>query len=430
MRVTRVHQLDGQIGEQVAIQGWLTHYRSSGRIRFLVIRDGSGEVQCVAKGDQAHLIGVQDWSDIGQESALRLTGMVRADARSPIGVELDVGEVEVLGASHGYPISPKEHGVDFLMDHRHLWLRSPRQSAILRIRAAIIRAVRGFLDGHGFIVADPPIITPAASEGSTTLFGIDYFGEPGYLSQSGQLYMEALAMSLNRVYSFGPTFRAEKSKTRRHLTEFWMVEPEMAFCDFEENLWWQENLLKHTVQCVLAECSRELALLGRDTRRLELVDTPFPRITYDEALKRLGQAGLPVAWGEDLGAPHETALAEMFERPVFVTHFPSQIKAFYMQPDPTREEVALAADLLAPEGYGEIIGGSERVHDLSLLERRLAEHQLDPQVYAWYLDLRRYGSVPHSGFGMGLERVVAWIAGLEHVRETIPFARTLTRVWP
>lgn len=426
----RIADLRRSVGQRVTIQGWLTHYRSSGKIHFLVIRDGTGIVQCVVKSSEAVLNGADGWAGIGQESALEVQGYVRADPRAPMGVEIDVAAAVVVGASHDYPISPKEHGVDFLMDHRHLWVRSPRQAAILRIRAGIIRAIRNFLDANGFVVADPPVITPAAAEGSTTLFGIDYFGEKAYLSQSGQLYLEALAMALGRVYSFGPTFRAEKSKTRRHLMEFWMVEPEMAFCEFEENLVWQESLVSHVVARVLAEHEDDLKMVNRDLTRLQMVKTPFPRITYDEALDRLKDVGMPLTWGEDLGAPHETRLAEQFDRPVFVTHYPAAIKAFYMQPDPSRPSVALAADLLAPEGYGEIIGGSQRIHDLALLEKRIALYGLDPAVYSWYLDLRRYGSVPHSGFGLGLERLVAWIAGLDHVRETTPFARTLNRVWP
>ncbi|OLZ09564.1 asparagine--tRNA ligase [Sulfobacillus thermosulfidooxidans] len=418
------------VGQDVTIEGWVTHYRSSGKIHFIVVRDGTGVIQCVVKSPDALLEGVNNWSELSQETAVQVRGHLHADKRAPIGVELEVESLKVISLSDNYPIAPKEHGVDFLMDHRHLWIRSPRQAAILRIRAAIIHATRQFLDDNGFIVANPPVITPAAAEGSTTLFPIDYFDDRAYLSQSGQLYMEALAMALGRVYSFGPTFRAEKSKTRRHLMEFWMVEPEMAFCEFEENLLWQEQLVSYIVQYVLETRHNELQTIERDITRLQQVKPPFPRITYNEALERLRSVGFDLKWGEDMGAPHETALAEMFDRPVFVTHFPVSLKAFYMQPDPQNPELALAADMLAPEGYGEIIGGSQRIHDLALLEERIRQHHLDPAVYSWYIDLRRYGSVPHSGFGMGLERVVAWICGLDHVRETIPFARTLNRLWP
>lgn len=430
MRKVYIEESTAFIGQQVIIEGWITHYRSSGKIHFVVLRDGTGVLQCVVKNPLQLLEGVDQLSELTQETAVQITGVLHSDSRAPLGMELEVQTVKVIGSSTNYPITPKEHGVDFLLEHRHLWVRSPRQAAILRIRAAIIHAIREFLDNHGFIVADPPVITPAAAEGSTTLFSLDYFDEHAYLSQSGQLYLEALAMALGRVYSFGPTFRAEKSKTRRHLMEFWMVEPEMAFCDFEENLVWQEQLIGYVLQYVLEEREQELKTIDRDTKRLRTVKPPFPRITYDEALERLGTRGFDLKWGEDLGAPHETALAEMFDRPVFVTHYPTALKAFYMQPDPNNSQVVLAADMLAPEGYGEIVGGSQRIHDFRLLEDRMRRNHLDPEVYRWYTDLRRYGSVPHSGFGMGLERVVAWICGLDHVRETIPFPRTLNRVWP
>ncbi len=430
MRKVYIEESTAFIGQQVIIEGWITHYRSSGKIHFVVLRDGTGVLQCVVKNPLQLLEGVDQLSELSQETAVQITGVLHSDSRAPLGVELEVQTVKVIGSSTNYPITPKEHGVDFLLEHRHLWVRSPRQAAILRIRAAIIHAIREFLDNHGFIVADPPVITPAAAEGSTTLFSLDYFDEHAYLSQSGQLYLEALAMALGRVYSFGPTFRAEKSKTRRHLMEFWMVEPEMAFCDFEENLVWQEQLIGYVLQYVLEEREQELKTIERDTERLRTVKPPFPRITYDEALERLGTRGFDLKWGEDLGAPHETALAEMFDRPVFVTHYPTALKAFYMQPDPNNSQVVLAADMLAPEGYGEIVGGSQRIHDFRLLEDRMRRNHLDPELYRWYTDLRRYGSVPHSGFGMGLERVVAWICGLDHVRETIPFPRTLNRVWP
>ncbi len=428
MTVT-IAELAGHRGETVTVAGWVVHHRSSGQIEFIVLRDGSGELQAVSRGETRTRLESR-LAELTQETAVRVGGTVRPDPRSPGGIELEIDDVQIVGRSEGFPIGPKEHGIDFLMDHRHLWLRSRRQVALIKLRAAIIRSLRNFLDNNGFIVADPPVITPSAAEGSTTLFAIDYFDEPAYLSQSGQLYLEALAMALGRVYAFGPTFRAEKSKTRRHLTEFWMVEPEMAFCEFEENLVWQERLVEAVVQEVLRECPEELAVLERDLTRLRSVRAPFPRITYEEALALLEPRGLGVQWGEDLGAPHETALAEAFDRPVFLTHFPIELKAFYMQPDASNPRLALAADLLAPEGYGEIIGGSQRIHDLALLERRMADHGLDPERYRWYVDLRRYGSVPHSGFGVGLERLVAWIGGVEHVRETVPFPRTLTRLWP
>ncbi len=421
---TSIQDLPQHVGQAVELKGWLTHFRSSGKIHFIIMRDGTGEIQAVARALRGGGEGLE------QECAIAVTGTVRQDVRSPSGVEIDATDVRVLAPSPDFPIQPKSHGVDFLMEHRHLWVRSTRQTAILRLRARIIRSIREFLDHHGFVVADPPILTPLAAEGTTTLFGIDYFGEPAFLSQSGQLYMEALAMALGRVYSFGPTFRAEKSKTRRHLTEFWMVEPEMAFCDFEESLHWQETLLSYVVKQVLTHHVEDLTRVERDVTALERVIPPFPRITYDAAIERLNDAGYDIAWGEDLGAPHETALAAMFDRPVFLTHFPGAIKPFYMQPDPKQPDLVLAADLLAPEGYGEIMGGSQRIHDLDLLLARLNAYNMDPKDYAWYVDLRRYGSVPHSGFGMGLERLVAWIGGLEHVRETIPFARTLNRVWP
>jgi asparaginyl-tRNA synthetase len=427
---TRISELASRVGQGVEVAGWVTHHRSSGKVQFVALRDGTGEVQAVLRQDQ---VDPESWgmgAALTQEASVLLTGRVAADARAAGGVEVQVQRLIVVGSSGDYPITPKPHGVDFLMEHRHLWIRTARQAAILRLRARIIQGIRGFLDRHGFVVADPPIITPAAAEGSTTLFGIDYFGEPAYLSQSGQLYMEALAMALGRVYSFGPTFRAEKSKTRRHLMEFWMVEPEIAFCDFEENLWWQEQLVSAVVAAALRDARAELELLGRDIAALERVVPPFPRLSYDEALERLAAGQLTLEWGADFGAAHETFLAAQFDRPVFIHRFPAAAKAFYMKPDPNRPEVVLAADLLAPEGYGEIVGGSQRIDDLAELERRLSQHGLDPDTYSWYLDLRRFGSVPHSGFGVGLERLVAWIGGIDHVRETIPFARTLTRVWP
>jgi len=373
------------------------------------------------------------WEKAGkltQESSLYVTGLVREEPRSPSGYELAVSDIEIIQLTADYPITPKEHGVDFLMDHRHLWLRAPRQRAILRIRAVIVSAIQRFFDERGFTLVDPPILTPSSAEGTTNLFHIKYFDEDAYLTQSGQLYMEAAAMALGKVYSFGPTFRAEKSKTRRHLIEFWMIEPEMAFVDHEQNLRVQEQFISYVVSSVLDNCKPELAVLERDLSALERVKPPFPRITYDEALALLQEIGMALPWGEDFGAPHETAIAEKFDRPVFITHYPASFKAFYMKPDPTRPEVVLCADLIAPEGYGEIIGGSQRIDDPELMAQRFKEHELSEEAYKWYMDLRRYGTVPHSGFGLGLERTVAWICGLDHVRETIPFPRMLYRLYP
>ncbi|MCP3771899.1 asparagine--tRNA ligase [Paenibacillus sp. MZ04-78.2] len=416
--------------ESVTIGCWLHNIRSSGKIRFLQLRDGSGFIQGVVVKSE---VPEQVWEDTGkltQESSLYVTGTVREDTRSKGGFELTVTGVEIIQVTTDYPITPKEHGVDFLMDHRHLWIRSPRQRAILVIRAQIIRAIQQFFDERNFHLVDPPILTPSSCEGTTNLFHTKYFDEDAYLTQSGQLYMEAAAMALGRVYSFGPTFRAEKSKTRRHLIEFWMIEPEMAFVTHEENLQVQEQFVSHIVQSVLQNCRKELETLERDTTKLEQVVGPFPRITYDEAVKFLQENGHEFEWGEDFGAPHETAIAEKYEKPVFITHYPTEIKAFYMKPDPARPEVVLCADLIAPEGYGEIIGGSQRIDDPELMEERFRQHELSKEAYQWYLDLRKYGSVPHSGFGLGLERTVAWICGLDHVRETIPFPRLLYRLYP
>lgn len=417
-------------GERVRIGCWMTRRRSSGKIQFLQLRDGTGFIQGVLVKEEAD---AETWETAGhltQESSLYVTGTVREEPRSPSGYELAVDGIEVIQLAKDYPITPKEHGVDFLMDHRHLWLRAPRQRAILRIRAEIISAVQRFFDDRGFTLVDPPVLTPSAAEGTTNLFHTKYFDEDAYLTQSGQLYMEAAAMALGKVYSFGPTFRAEKSKTRRHLIEFWMIEPEMAFVDHEENLRVQEEFVSYVIGQVLERCRPELAVLERDVSALERVKPPFPRISYDEAIELLKEAGMELPWGEDFGAPHETAIAEKFDRPVFITRYPTAIKAFYMKPDPERPEVVLCADMIAPEGYGEIIGGSQRIDDPELLEARFAEHQLPREAYEWYLDLRKYGTVPHSGFGLGLERTVAWICGLDHVRETIPFPRMLYRLYP
>jgi asparaginyl-tRNA synthetase len=430
VETVRIARVGDHVDRDVKVQGWLYNKRSKGKLHFLLVRDGSGTIQAVMFAGEVPPEAFELADRIGQESSLRVVGRVRADPRAPGGYELSVRELDLIQASHDYPITPKEHGVDFLMNHRHLWLRSSRQHAILRIRHSIIRAMRGFLDDNGFTLIDAPILTGNAAEGTTTLFETDYFDEKAYLSQSGQLYAEAAAMAFGLVYCFGPTFRAEKSKTRRHLTEFWMVEPEMAFYDLDASLALQERFVSHIVQTVLREHADDLASLERDTSKLAKVEPPFPRISYDEALGILKRRGEELPWGEDFGGGHETILAEQFEKPVFVDRFPSKIKAFYMKPDPERPEVALCADLLAPEGYGEIIGGSQRVDDLALLEQRIDEHGLSREQFGWYIDLRRYGTVPHSGFGMDIERTVAWICGLHHLRETIPFARTIDRLYP
>lgn len=395
------------------------------------LRDGTGFIQGVVVKAEVEEEVFKLAKSVTQETSVYVTGQVTKDERSPLGFELQVKSIEVIHEATDYPITPKEHGTEFLMDHRHLWLRSKKQHAIMKIRNEIIRATYEYFHQEGFVKVDPPILTGSAPEGTTELFATKYFDEDAYLSQSGQLYMEAAAMALGKVFSFGPTFRAEKSKTKRHLIEFWMIEPEMAFVEFNENLKYQENYVSHVVQSVLENCKVELHTLGRDTAKLENIKAPFPRITYDEAIKFLQEKGFDdIEWGDDFGAPHETAIAESYDKPVFITHYPTSLKPFYMQPAPDREDVVLCADLIAPEGYGEIIGGSERVHDLELLEARLKEHGLDQETYKWYTELRQYGSVPHSGFGLGLERTVAWISGAPHVRETIPFPRLLNRLYP
>lgn len=430
MQTTVIAQVNRHVGQTVRIGCWLHHKRSSGKIQFLQLRDGSGFIQGVLVKSETDESVWEAAGRLTQESSLYAIGTVREEPRSPSGYELTVTGVEIIQIAENYPITPKEHGVDFLMDHRHLWLRAPRQRAIMAVRSRIIRAIQDFFDSRGFYLVDPPILTPSSCEGTTNLFQTKYFDEDAYLTQSGQLYMEAAAMAMGRVYSFGPTFRAEKSKTRRHLIEFWMIEPEMAFVDHEENLRVQEQFVSHIVGAVLADCGAELKVLGRDTSKLEKIAAPFPRITYDEAVRFLQEHGHDFPWGEDFGAPHETAIAEAYEKPVFITHYPTKIKAFYMKPQPGRPEVVLCADLIAPEGYGEIIGGSQRIDDPELLAERFREHELPAEAYQWYLDLRKYGTVPHSGFGLGLERTVAWICGLEHVRETIPFPRLLYRLYP
>jgi len=418
-------------GQTVRLRGWLHNRRSSGKIHFLTLRDGTGFIQCVMVKKQ---VGDEQFTradHLAQESAIIIEGSVRADSRAPGGYEIDVASLEVVSESKDFPITPKEHGVDYLMDRRHLWIRSQRQAAILRVRHEVINAVRDFFNSRGFVLADTPIFTPAACEGTTTLFPVQYFDDAtAYLTQSGQLYNEANAMALGRVYAFGPTFRAEKSKTRRHLTEFWMVEPEMAYATLDDVMDLAEGLIVSVVGRVLETRKHELQALERDTTKLERVQSPFPRISYDDAVEILTKKGLPFEWGGDFGAPDETALSEDFDRPVCVHRYPSKVKAFYMKPDPDRPEVALGVDVLAPEGYGEIIGGGERISDYDLLLQRIKEHDLPQDAFEWYLDLRRYGTVPHGGFGMGIERCVSWICGLEHLREAIPYPRMLYRLYP
>ncbi len=425
--VNRLHQFEGQ---SVELRGWVYSKRSSGKIRFLNVRDGTDTVQCILVQGSVSASVFENFDSLTQESSLKVQGKVRKDTRSKVGFEIDVENIEVLHIAEQYPIGPKEHGPDFLLSNRHLWLRSNRPHAILKIRARFIKAVRDFFDNDGFTLVDAPIFTPAACEGTTTLFETDYFGDKAYLTQSGQLYGEAAAMAFGKVYCFGPTFRAEKSKTRRHLTEFWMVEPEVAFNDLDDNMRLAERFLEYTVQTVLADCRRELEVLERKTDRLQNVKAPFPRISYDEAIKLLKEKGVSCEWGSDFGSPEETALAEHFDRPVFVHRFPAAIKAFYMKHDPQNPKVALGVDCLAPEGYGEIIGGGQREESLQVLKDRIVQHQLPESAFEWYLDLRRYGSVPHAGFGLGIERTVAWICGIDHLREASPFPRMIHRIYP
>jgi asparaginyl-tRNA synthetase len=428
---TYIQDIAKHAGEEVTIRGWLHNRRSSGKIHFLQVRDGSGFIQAVmskaAVGDEAFRAA----DHLSQETALSVRGTVRQDGRAPGGYEIDVTGLDVHHEAHDYPITPKEHGVDFLLDRRHLWIRSPRQQAILRVRHEVINAIRDYFNERDFILADTPVFTPAACEGTTTLFPVQYFEDnTAYLTQSGQLYNEANAMALGRVYCFGPTFRAEKSKTRRHLTEFWMVEPEMAYATLDDVIELAEGLVVYVVGRVLEKRQRELKVLERDTSKLETVKAPFPRVSYDEAAKLLVEKGLPFEYGTDLGGTDETVLSEQFDRPVAVHRYPAQVKAFYMKPDPEQPDKALCVDVLAPEGYGEIIGGGQRLDDYELLLKRIEEHKLPREAFEWYLDLRKYGSVPHGGFGMGVERVVAWLCGLEHVRETIPYPRMLYRLYP
>jgi len=426
-----IKDLSHHVGEEISLKGWLFNKRSSGKIKFIILRDGTGYLQCIYfKGNVSEeIFSLAD--RLGQESSVEVKGKVKAEPRAVGGYELDATDLKVISETHDYPITPKEHGVEFLMDNRHLWLRSSRQVAIMKIRHRIVKAIRDFFDDRGFTLMDPPIITPAACEGTSTLFETEYFDlGKAYLTQSGQLYAEAGALALGKVYTFGPTFRAEKSKTRRHLTEFWMVEPEVAFADLNDDMDLAEEFLEYIVQTVLKDKQEELKVLERDTSKLEMVKRPLPRISYDEALEILKRNGIDFQWGNDLGATDETVISNQFDRPVMVHRYPSEVKAFYMKRDPENDKLALAVDVLAPEGYGEIIGGSQREDNLEVLQARIKDHNLPQQAFEWYLDLRRFGSVPHAGFGLGLERTVGWICGLEHVRETIPFARMIYRNTP
>ncbi len=433
MSVITIDQAERYDGQEVTLRGWLYNLRESGKLLFPLFRDGTGVMQGVVS-QKEQPAAFEALRGLTQESSVIVTGRIRAEKRAPGGYEISVTALQVvqkISESDPYPIQLKEHGVDFLLDHRHLWIRSPRQAAILRIRAGAIRAAREFMDGQGYTLTDAPIFTPAACEGTTSLFEVQYIDEEkAYLTQSGQLYVEATAMALGKVYTFGPTFRAEKSKTRRHLTEFWMLEPEAAYADLSDMMALGEGLVSHMVQSVLKNRTRELETLKRDTAKLACVKPPFPRITYDEAIALLQKSGKPVKWGDDFGGDEETILSSQHDRPVMVHRYPAAIKAFYMQPDAERPDLALGYDMLAPEGYGEIIGGGQRVHDYDLLVKRVREHNLPEQAFQWYLDLRRYGSVPHAGFGLGLERTVAWICGTEHIREVIPFPRMIYRVYP
>ena len=442
--VIRIKDIAQYVGREVTVRGWVYNRTGKGRLQFILLRDGSGQAQCVAFKKDMSPEAFEIARGLTQESSVIITGDVRADERAPGipgGFEIGIRQIELLQLAQEYPITPKDHGTEFLMNHRHLWVRSNRQWAILRIRATIIKALRDWLDDQGFLLVDTPIITPAAGEETTTLFEVDYFGDMAFLAQTGQLYNEANIMAFGKVYCFGPTFRAEKSKTRRHLIEFWMLEPEIAFCNLEELMDIEEGLVCYVVEQVLQKHQRELEIIERDLDKLAAITAPFARISYDDAVARLQRlceeiddperkAELAIEWGEDFGSPQETAIAEMFDKPVFVYHYPTAVKAFYMTPVAGRPEVCRSVDLLAPEGYGEIIGGSERIHELELLEANIDKMGLGREAYQWYLELRKFGTVPHAGFGIGIERTVAWICGLNHLRETIPYARLLNRKYP
>lgn len=431
MRRTYIEHLRNHVGQEVTIHGWVHNKRSSGKIKFVIVRDGTGYLQCViVKGEVSDDV-FESFGKLTQETSLKITGLVKEEPRAPGGYELDVKHISIIQIAVDYPITPKEHGVEFLMDRRHLWLRSTRQHAIMRVRHHIIKAIREYFDSNGFVLIDSPILTPNAVEGTTTLFETEYFDlGKAFLTQSGQLYVEAAAMAHGKVYCFGPTFRAEKSKTRRHLTEFWMVEPEVAFNDLDDNMDLAEDFLEYIISSTLKHKAKELETLERDVSYLEKVKKPLPRITYDEAAEILRKKGVDFQWGNDFGGTDETIISEQFDKPVMVHRYPAQVKAFYMKRDPENDKLALALDVLAPEGYGEIIGGSQREDDYDTLVQRIKEHNLPLEPFQWYLDLRRYGSVPHSGFGLGVERTVSWVCGLDHVRETIPFPRMIYRNTP
>jgi len=442
--VIQIKDIADHEGQEITVRGWVYNKTGKGRLQFILLRDGSGQAQCVAFKKEMAPAEFEIARSLTQESSVIITGVVRADERAPGfpgGYEIGIQTLELAQMAQEYPITPKDHGTEFVMNHRHLWVRSNRQWGILRIRATIIKAMRDWLDDQGFLLVDTPIITPAAGEETTTLFEVDYFGENAFLAQTGQLYNEANIMAFGKVYCFGPTFRAEKSKTRRHLIEFWMLEPEIAFCSLEELMDIEEGMVCYVVSQVLEQREQELAIIERDSDKLKAIAAPFARVSYDDAVARLreahgqiddhaAKAEMAIEWGEDFGSPHETALAEMFDKPVFVYHYPTAVKAFYMTPVAGRPEVCRSVDLLAPEGYGEIIGGSERIHDEHLLATTIDKMGLGREAYQWYLDLRKFGTVPHAGFGIGIERTVAWICGLSHVRETIPYARLLNRKYP
>jgi asparaginyl-tRNA synthetase len=425
-----IEDIAQHVGETVEIRGWVYNKRSSGKVRFLLVRDGTGIIQATIFSPEKDHPLFRQFDALTQESSLLVRGKVREEKRAPGGYELNIEDMETVQIAQDYPITPKEHSTPFLMEHRHLWLRSSKQHAILQIRAEVVKAIRDFFDGRGFRLMDTPVLTPSACEGTTTLFETQYFDQKAYLSQSGQLYNEATAMAFGKVYCFGPTFRAERSKTRRHLIEFWMVEPEVAFAVLDDIVELAQDLIAFILERTLEKRRRELETLERDTAPLERVKKPFPRVTYEEALRLLQSKGSAIAWGTDFGAPEEGLMSEIFDLPVCVTHFPAAIKAFYMQPDAARPDLALGVDVLASEGYGEIIGGGQRIHDLALLEQRIKEQNLPREAYEWYLDLRKFGTAPHSGFGLGVERAVAWICGTKHIRETIPFPRLLYRIYP